>query len=70
MVHRVNADFMIQVYGSACYARDGVHIFRQLSPLAFDEAQNEFVPTGAVLDVFDYNIGEQGDLERRVSDAE
>ena len=60
----------IQVYGSACYARDGVHIFRQLSPLAFDEAQNEFVPTGAVLDVFDYNIGEQGDLERRVSDAE
>ena len=55
----------IQVYGSACYARDGVHIFRQLSPLVFDEAQNEFVPTGAVLDVFDYSIGEQGHLERR-----
>ena len=55
----------IQVYGSACYARDGVHIFRQLSPLAFDEAQNEFVPTGAVLDVFDYSIGEQGHLEWR-----
>ena len=60
----------IQVYGSACYARDGVHIFRQLSPLAFDEAQNEFVPTGAVLDVFDYSIGEQGHLERRVNDDE
>ena len=61
----------IQVYGSACYARDGVHIFRQLSPLVFDEAQNEFVPTGAVLDVFDYSIGEQGASgAERVSDAE
>ena len=60
----------IQVYGSACYARDGVHFFRQLSPLVFDEAQNEFVPTGAVLDVFDYSIGEQGHLERRVNDDE
>ena len=60
----------IQVYGSACYARDGVHFFRQLSPLVLDEAQNEFVPTGAVLDVFDYSIGEQGHLERRVNDDE
>ena len=60
----------IQVYGSACYARDGVHIFRQLSPLAFDEAQNEFVPTGAVLDVFEYSFGKQGHLERRVNDDE
>ena len=58
------------MYGSACYAGDGVHIFRQLSPLVFDEAQNEYVPASTVLDVFDYNIGEQGDLERRVSDAE
>ena len=47
-----------------------MHIFRQLSPLVFDEAQNEYVPASTVLDVFDYNIGEQGDLERRVSDAE
>ena len=45
------------------YGRDGVHIFRQLSPLVFDEVANEFVPTGAVLDVFDYSIDEQGNLE-------
>ena len=63
--YEVYQDSGIQAYGSACYARDGVHIFRQLSPLVFDEAQNEFVPTGAVLDVFDYSIGEQGHLERR-----
>ena len=68
--YEVYQDSGIQAYGSACYAADGVHIFRQLSPLAFDEAQNEFVPTGAVLDVFDYIIVEQGHLERRVNDDE
>ena len=63
--YEVYQDSGIQAYGSACYARDGVHIFRQLSPLVFNEAQNDFVPTGAVLDVFDYGIDEQGHLERR-----
>ena len=53
----------IQVYGSACYARDGIHVFRRLSSLAFDEALNEYVPTGSVLDAFDYSIDEQGNLE-------
>ena len=62
--YEVNQDSGIRVYGSACYAGDGVHVFRQLSPLVYDEAQNEFVPTGAVLDVFDYSIDEQGHLER------
>ncbi|MBQ6174696.1 MAG: hypothetical protein IJK28_08730 [Clostridia bacterium] len=63
--YEVYQDSGIQAYGSACYARDGVHIFRQLSPLAFDETQNEYVPTGVILDVFDYGIDEQGHLERR-----
>ena len=63
--YEVYQDSGIQAYGSACYAADGVHIFRQLSPLVFDEAQNEFVPAGAVLDAFDYGIDEQGHLERR-----
>ncbi len=63
--YEVYQDSGIQAYGSACYAGDGVHIFRQLSPLAFDEAKNEFVPTGAVLDGFDYSIDGQGHLERR-----
>ena len=63
--YEVYQDSGIQVHGSACYARDGVHIFRQLSPLTFDEAQNEYVPMGAVLDVFDYSIDEQGDLKLR-----
>ncbi|HCI84654.1 MAG TPA: hypothetical protein DHV79_08760 [Lachnospiraceae bacterium] len=61
--YEVYQDSGIQAYGSACYGRDGVHIFRQLSPLVFDEVRNEFVPTGAVLDVFDYSIDEQGNLE-------
>ena len=54
----------IQAYGAACYTEDGVHIFRQLSPLTFDEAQNEYVPTGVILDVFDYLIDKQGQLEQ------
>ena len=61
--YEVYQDSGIQAYGSACYGRDGVHIFRQLSPLVFDEVRNEFVPTDAVLDVFDYSIDEQGNLE-------
>ena len=61
--YEVYQDSGIQAYGSACYAADGVHIFRQLSPLVFDEAQNEFAPAGAVLDAFDYGIDEQGNLE-------
>ncbi len=53
----------IQAYGAACYAEDGVHIFRKLSPLTFDENRNEYVPTGSVLDVFDYEFNEQGNLQ-------
>ena len=40
-----------------------MHVFRRLSSLAFDEALNEYVPTGSVLDAFDYSIDEQGNLE-------
>jgi len=61
--YEVYRDSGILVYGSACYAEDGVHIFRQLSPLVFDAAKNEFVPTGAVLDAFEYTVDEQGRLK-------
>lgn len=54
--YEVFQDYGVQVYGAACYARDGVHIFRSLSPLQLDETVNEYVPTGTVLDEFVYRL--------------
>ena len=56
----------IQAYGAACYANDGVHIFRKLSPLIYDDEKNDYVPTGSMLDVFDYGFNEQGELQLNI----
>ncbi len=52
----------IQAYGAACYTEDGIHIFRKLSPMRLDENKNDYVPTGTILDVFDYEFNSEGDL--------
>ena len=52
----------VQSHGAACYAEDGLHIFRRLSLLEYDEAANDFLPTGSLLDVFDYILDESGSL--------
>lgn len=57
--YEVHQNCGVQVYGAACYAEDGVHIFRKLSPLSYSEAENDFIPVGTVLDVFDYRVTEE-----------
>ena len=43
---------------------DGLHIFRKLSLLLYDQDVNEFLPAGEVLEEIVYKINENGSLER------
>lgn len=55
----------ISCYGAACWAEDGLHVFRKLCCLRYDETVGEYgdyVPDGFVLDVFDYALDENGSL--------
>ena len=50
--------------GAAAYCMDGLHIFRKLSLLLYDQDVNEFLPAGDVLEEIVYKINENGSLER------
>ncbi len=52
----------VQSNGAACYAQDGLHIFRRLSLLEYDQASDDFLPAGSLVDVFDYALDENGSL--------
>ena len=63
--HEMYGDCVISCYGAACWTRDGLHIFRKLCGLQYDETAGNignYENIGSVLDVFDYAPDEDGSL--------